>query len=81
MTSTIHLTQHQIDAGFAEVVLNGTVADIAFYAQFVSNPNVAEERYGRLPIWVAMEGEESYTKTKIVLSLNPDVNVKPTRKQ
>lgn len=76
MTSTIHLTQHQIDAGFAEVVLNGTVADIAFYAQFVSNPNVAEERYGRLPIWVAMEGEESYTKTKIVLSLNPDVNVK-----
>ncbi|MBO7257986.1 MAG: hypothetical protein J6V11_03500 [Alphaproteobacteria bacterium] len=76
MTSAIHLTQRQIDAGFAEVVLNGTLADIAFYAQFVSNPNIAEERYGRLPIWVAMEGEESYTKTKIVLSLNPDVNVK-----
>ena len=72
----VYLTQQQIDAGFAEVVLNGSKEDVAFYANFVSNPNIAEVRYGRLPIWGAMEGEDAYAKTKIVLSLNPDVNVK-----
>ncbi len=76
MKELIHLTQQQINNGFADVVLNGGPEDIAFYAQFVSNPNIAEERYERLPIWLAMEGEDSYAKTKIVLSLNPNVNIK-----
>lgn len=71
-----HLTQQQIDAGFAEVVLNGNKEDVSFYSGFVLNPNIADSRYGRLPIWMAMEREDAYDKTKIVLSVNPDVNVK-----
>lgn len=71
-----YLTQQQVDAGFAEVVLNGSKEDISFYADFVLNPNIADIRYGRLPIWLAIEGEDSYPKTKIILSLKPNVNVK-----
>ena len=76
MTFSVHLTQQQIDAGFAEVVLNGNKEDVSFYVGFVSNPNIADSRYGRLPIWSAMEHEDAYDKTKIVLSVNPDVNIK-----
>ena len=76
MNQKCPLTQEAINAGFANVVLNGTKEEIAFYADFVSDPNVPDVRYGRLPIWVAIEGEDAYEKTKIVLSLNPDVNVK-----
>ena len=49
-----HLTQQQIDAGFAEVVLNGNKEDVSFYSGFVLNPNIADSRYGRLPIWMAI---------------------------
>ncbi len=70
------LTQEFIDKSFAQIVLNGNKEDIAFYAEFVKNPNVPEPRFGRLPIWMALEHEEVYDKVKILLSLNPDVNVK-----
>ena len=73
---SVFLTQQQIDSGFSDVVLNATKEEVAFYANFVADPNVAETRYGRLPVWSAIEREDAYAKTKIVLSLNPDVNVK-----
>ncbi|MBR4927318.1 MAG: ankyrin repeat domain-containing protein, partial [Alphaproteobacteria bacterium] len=70
------LTQEFIDESFARIVLNGNKEEVAFYAEFVKNPNLPEPRFGRLPIWMALEHEEVYDKTKIILSLNPDVNVK-----
>ncbi|MBR5130848.1 MAG: ankyrin repeat domain-containing protein [Alphaproteobacteria bacterium] len=76
MTTSFRLSQQQIDSGFAEAVLNGNKEEVAFYADFVSNPNIADKRYGRLPIWTAMEHDDTYEKTKIVLSLKPDVNVR-----
>lgn len=76
MKLSVSLTQEVINAGFSDAVLNGTKEDVAFYVDFVSNPNIPDIRYGRLPIWVAMEGEDAYEKTKIVLSLNPDINIK-----
>lgn len=72
--SDFELTQAKIDAAFADVVLEGTKEDIAFYAEFVQNPNVPD-KYGRAPVWTALEGDEAYEKMKIVLSLNPDTNI------
>lgn len=76
MTFLSHLTQETIDAGLANVLLNGTLEDLAFYIQFVKNPNVPDKKYGRLPIWLAIEGNDAYEKTKLILSLNPDINVR-----
>ena len=69
------LTQEFIDKSFAQIVLNGNKEEVAFFAEFVCNPNMPEPRFGRLPVWMALEHEDTYDKTKIILSLNPDVNV------